>query len=262
MPEKIFNITGPCVPSLHYMVDTGSKIQEIIKGYIDQGFYFTINRARQFGKTTTLGLLARELEKDFIVIPISFEGFGADVFTEEKTFIATFMRRCLQRIPQYLRNEPFAKLWSDSESVSNLAELGDRIVEIAASTTRRMVLMIDEVDKSSNARLFLDFLGVLRDKYIDRSLYAAPTFYSVILVGVHDIKNLKLKLRADEKAVPNSPWNIAAAFNVDMSFSPEEIATMLKEYEADHHTGMDIHSVSDSIYHYTEGYPFFGKQYL
>ncbi|MDO4547773.1 MAG: ATP-binding protein, partial [Clostridia bacterium] len=55
--RKVFNITGPCVPDLHYMVDTGKKIDEIIKDYVDAGEYFTINRARQYGKTTTLELL-------------------------------------------------------------------------------------------------------------------------------------------------------------------------------------------------------------
>ena len=54
----------------------------------------------------------------------------------------------------------------------------------------------------------------------------------------------------------NSPWNIAVAFNVDMSFSPAEIATMLAEYESDHGTGMDIPAISEEIHAYTSGYPF------
>ena len=31
----------------------------------------------------------------------------------------------------------------------------------------------------------------------------------------------------------NSPWNIAAKFKIDMSFSTNQIAAMLAEYEAD-----------------------------
>jgi hypothetical protein len=53
-----------------------------------------------------------------------------------------------------------------------------------------------------------------------------------------------------------SPWNIAVKFNVDMAFSPVEIATMLTEYETDHHTGMDIGQIAEEIYYYTSGYPF------
>ena len=45
-------------------------------------------------------------------------------------------------------------------------------------------------------------------------------------------------------------------FEVDMSFSPQEISTMLQEYEQDHHTGMDIVAMSEEIYKYTNGYPY------
>ncbi len=41
-----------------------------------------------------------------------------------------------------------------------------------------------------------------------------------------------------------------------MSFSPADIAAMLRIYEADHHTGMDIERMSEEIYVYTGGYPF------
>ncbi len=54
----------------------------------------------------------------------------------------------------------------------------------------------------------------------------------------------------------NSPWNIAAKFQVDMSFSVEEIAGMLKEYEADYRTGMNIEEISQMIYADTSGYPY------
>lgn len=52
------------------------------------------------------------------------------------------------------------------------------------------------------------------------------------------------------------PWNIAAKFTVDTSFSPKDIAGMLMEYEADYHTGMDIMEISNLIYVYTAGYPY------
>lgn len=51
------------------------------------------------------------------------------------------------------------------------------------------------------------------------------------------------------------PWNIAAKFTVDTSFSPKDIDGMLMEYEADYHTGMDIRRMADLIYDVTAGYP-------
>lgn len=82
------------------------------------------------------------------------------------------------------------------------------------------------------------------------------TFQAVILAGVYDIKNLKLKLHPDEESKYNSPWNIAEDFNMNLSFNPKEIAGMLMEYEADYSTGMDILAVSQWIYDYTGGYPY------
>jgi hypothetical protein len=54
--------------------------------------------------------------------------------------------------------------------------------------------MIDEVDKTSNNRVYIHFLGMLRDKYLARKDGREFTFQSVILAGVYDIKNLKLKM--------------------------------------------------------------------
>lgn len=51
--SRTFNITADCKPSLHYMVDISDRLEQI-KKMIDDGKYFTINRARQYGKTTTL----------------------------------------------------------------------------------------------------------------------------------------------------------------------------------------------------------------
>lgn len=116
-----------------------------------------------------------------------------------------------------------------------------------------IVLMIDEVDSASNNQVFIEFLAQLRSYYLKRD--KTPIFHSVILAGVYDIKNLKLKLRPDSEHQYNSPWNVAAKFNIDMSFSVKQISAMLAEYEADRHTGMDIPVMADEIYQYTSGYP-------
>ena len=121
------------------------------------------------------------------------------------------------------------------------------------NSSRPIVLMIDEVDSASNNQVFIDFLAQLRAYYLKRD--KMPIFQSVILAGVYNIKNLKLKLRPESEHQYNSPWNIAAEFKIDMSFSAAQIAGMLEEYEEEHHTGMDLQAVSEEIYAYTSGYP-------
>jgi hypothetical protein len=97
---------------------------------------------------------------------------------------------------------------------------------------------------------------MLRDKYLARNANKDITFHSVILLGVYDVKNLKLKLLSDEERKFNSPWNIATEFEVEMSFNPKEISSMLIDYEKDYKTGMNIDEISNEIYSFTRGYPF------
>lgn len=129
-----------------------------------------------------------------------------------------------------------------------------RLSEVCAAADRPVVLMIDEVDSASNNQVFIDFLAQLRMYYLNRE--DMPTFHSVILAGVYDIKNLKLKIRPNEDHPYNSPWNIAAHFDVDMDFSTDQIAKMLYEYETDHGVGMDVGTVAQIIYQYTSGYSY------
>ena len=127
-------------------------------------------------------------------------------------------------------------------------------VSIALNTLNDPNATIDEVDQAGNYPQFLSFLGVLRNKYLNRDEIA--TFQSVILAGVHDIKNLKLKMRQEDEHQYNSPWNIAANFNIDMSFSVQEIEGMLAEYESEHSTNMRTKEMAELLYDYTSGYPF------
>ena len=122
---------------------------------------------------------------------------------------------------------------------------------------KQIVLIIDEVDTATNYQVFLDFLGKLRSNYLKREKNAKyKTFRSVILAGVTDVKHMKSKMRPDDAHKVNSPWNIAADFDIDMSLSEEGIKGMLDEYEADHHTGMDTAAIGKSIRGDTNGYPY------
>lgn len=119
---------------------------------------------------------------------------------------------------------------------------------------RPVVLLIDEVDHASNHPVFIDFLAMLRGYYLNRENMAA--FHSVILAGAYDIKKLKLKIRSGTEHRYNSPWNIGARFNIDMSFTAAQIAAMLKEYENDQRIGINPKAIAEEIYRYTSGYPY------
>ena len=254
-----FNVTGTCIPNAHYMVDTTNKLQKI-KKMIDDREYFTINRGRQYGKTTTLALLEDFLADEYTVISISFEGIGDIPFENEANFCQTFTKLISRALRFTSVSKEYRESWLN-KNIGGFEDLSNHVTDMCED--RELVLLIDEVDKSSNNRVFLGFLGKLREKYLARARNKDFTFHSVILAGVYDIKNIKLRLvqeglqipAVDETTVNNSPWNIASSFKVDMSFSAIEIESMLISYENDHQTGMDIPAIAQEVYDYTGGYP-------
>ncbi len=251
---KYFNVTGLCIPEKHYMVDISSKVKKIIE-MVERGDYFTINRPRQFGKTTTFNELVEELNKKYIVIDASFEGIGDDLFeTEEKFCEAVF--RIFARCVRFSNKELHNKLKFYEDKTKDFNELSENITSLIEEYDKDMILIIDEVDKSSGNRIFMQFLGVLRNKYLLMNAGKDLTFKSVILGGVNDIKNIKLKIREEKDRVFNSPWNIAADFKLDMSLSAEEIKTMLDEYVNETNINMDVELLAKEIRSFTSGYPY------
>ena len=220
---KRFTTTGSCNPKKHYMVDISEKLEQI-KILIENEEYFVINRPRQYGKTTMISALKRELLDKYLIISISFEKFGNVAFSNEEIFCSKFLKNCASSIrlkDKYNSN----KLLEYSKNVTDLDTLSD-------------------------------YIGILRDKYLRRVDDEDVSFKSVILAGVYDVKNLKLKLRPNEERKYNSPWNIATPFNVDMSLSEKGIEGMLKEYKNDREIELDTKKVAEFIYFYTSGYPF------
>ena len=253
---KCFNTAGICVPEKNYMVDTGSRIEKITKDYIQKGKYFTINRARQYGKTTTLYMLEKELKENYMVLSLSFEA-ADELFVSLYSLAAGLIRKIGRILKRQNICQEIYEAWKQPISREfPMDEFGERITELCKKCEKGIVLMIDEVDKSSDNQIFLSFLGLLREKYLEQLKGKDYTFQSVILAGVYDVKNLKIKLHPDVESKYNSPWNVAVDFNIDMSFHPADIANMLKEYETDYQTGMDIGAISHLIYDYTSGYPY------
>ena len=251
--NRYFNITGCCNPQEHYMVNLDSRLAQI-KKMVDKGQYFSINKGRQYGKTTILKALREYLKNDYVVISMDFQFVSTSEFSTENSFVKAFARLLWSRYHREMPNEIEEQIKQMKSSLDYVeADLFVTLSEWCETSSKPIVLMIDEVDSASNNQVFLDFLAQLRGYYLERTEF--PTFQSVILACVHDIRNLRQKIRPDAEHKHNSPWNIASNFDIDMSFSVSDIAGMLTEYEQDHHTGMDIVKLSQLIYDYTSGYP-------
>ena len=255
---KYFNTEGSCNPKEHHMIKLDHRSSQIKKRLVDRRKYFVINKGRQYGKTTTLRALEEYLKDEYLVLSLDFQQIGSEDFSSEQTFSKAFAQKLYTefRYTEVEDKEKLQKMLLDFKKNhvnSTLDELFACLSAICEVSLLPVVLMVDEVDSASNNQVFIDFLAQLRSYYLRRD--KMPMFHSVILAGVYDIKNLKLKLCSESEHQYNSPWNIAANFNIDMNFSASQIEDMLKEYEAEHYTGMDIKTIAEEIYAYTSGYP-------
>ncbi len=254
-----FNTTGLCVPEYHYMVDIEQRLKEM-KRLVDNQKYFVINRARQYGKTTTLYALEKYLSNDYLVVSMDFQRqLSHAAFETEQTFSTALAYAFLESLTDQNALFVTKSVKSLKDFVSgkkeeiHLVSLFRHLNSVCAESVRPIVLVIDEVDSASNNQIFLDFLAQLRGYYLNR--FRKKTFHCVILAGLYDIKNLKTKIRPEDQHKLNSPWNIAVDFEMDMSFSAKEIIKMLTDYEEDMHTGMNLSDISQLLYDYTAGYP-------
>ena len=258
--RREFNTAGTCFPDQHYMVDITGRLERI-RELIGDGKYFCINRGRQYGKSTTLEALSGFLRDEYTVFQISFEGMDDETFSSLESVFAGFLKKLWMRTRHdkgLVLGDEARKLLTDRVSFALKSmpseEFRDLIAELCSVNDKPVVVLIDEVDQAGNFDSFVKFLGTLRNMYLDRA--KMPTFRSVVLAGVYDVRNLKLKIRPEGERQYNSPWNIAVPFTEDMSFSEEGIAGMLADYEGDHHTGMDVAAVAKLLRDYTSGYPF------
>lgn len=250
--KRYFNITGACNPKYHYMVNIQPRLEKI-KNLIDRGAYFTINCARQYGKTTTLSALKTYLKPDYVVVGVDFQMLSHASFKSEESFVRAFAREIhtavqdMEPVPAVIKKQ----LADFSSAVKEEADLGTLffcLSDWCRQSPKPVVLMIDEVDSATNNQVFLDFLAQLRGYYIHREDRAA--FQSVILASVYDVKNIQYKAASlEEHGRKNSPWNIATDFMVDMNFSADSIEKMLGGYAADHDMEMDTEAIAGLIYY-------------
>ncbi len=254
--KKKFNITGVCYPHLHYMMDNSAKLKSVMD-MVEAGEYFTINRPRQYGKTTMLFFINDALEKmeGYLPTKMNFQGIDEKWHVSDGAFAQMIVGE-LQKALKYARPDLAVFLKELAPTIKDMGTLSDVITELMYKADKRLVLLIDEVDASSNFAPFLNFLGMLRNKYLDRFAPQNATFHSIVLAGIHDIKTLKSKIRSGATSEYNSPWNIATDFEVEMSFRPKEIAPMLEEYAQAEGVDIDVVAFSERLYYHTSGYPF------
>ena len=162
---RSFNVNGACKPDRDYMVSLKPRLEEI-KAMIDHGQYFTITKARQYGKTTILRALSDHLKNDYVIVSLDFQKMSFSDFETESAFVSGLAREISKRI-RPMADVPDAikavltKLAEQTPDPIRMAEIFDRFSQWCGQSSKPVVLIIDEIDTATNNQVFLDFLAQL-----------------------------------------------------------------------------------------------------
>ena len=172
---KKFNTTAVCIPSKHYMVDLTERIQEI-KKLVDEGKYFSINKGRQYGKTTTLQTLGKFLSKDYIVISMDFQFLDFEDYQSINSFVKAFSRELWKlksnrtSMSEDVQKDIKSMKRATEKNKYSLSDLFSVLSEWCDEADKPIVLIIDEVDNASDNLVFINFLSQLRGYYLNRKI--------------------------------------------------------------------------------------------
>jgi hypothetical protein len=113
---KEFNVTGTCYPAMHYMADISAKLGHILE-MVEKGRYFTINRPRQYGKTTMLATLNDALSSSSAYSPIrmNFQGIDSKWHETDAAFAQMVVSQ-MKTILEYQDKQPWIQVINATSS--------------------------------------------------------------------------------------------------------------------------------------------------
>lgn len=248
--KRYFNTTGLCRPELHYMVDPFRGLYDDVMRLIEAQQYFVVHAPRQTGKTTLLHSLAHRLNREgkYVATVCSLESAGyPSIAVEDANMV--FVQSMYRTAPLFLeaaRMPPHPDNYSKSNSL-----LQNYLADWSRALDKPLVLLLDEVDALYDDVL-ISTLRQLRDGFQTRPKNFPQ---SIALVGLRDIREYRLRARADNPSIgAGSPFNVKAKSFFLTIFSREEVRGLLDQHTQD--TGQVFSdAVFKKLYEFSGGQP-------
>ena len=205
-----FNTAGPVRPQDHYAIPPLERLDaEELLGMIRAKQYFVLHAPRQTGKTSTLVALRDLLNSgaagDYRCVDVNVE-----VGQVARDDTARGMRAILSSVASRARllGDDFPRrVWPGILEQSGPDDaLKELLVEWCLANPTPLVLLVDEIDSLVGDTL-LSVLRQFRAGYEQR-----PEGFpqSIVLSGVRDIRDYRIRSGAGEVVAGGSPFNIAA----------------------------------------------------
>ncbi len=227
---RFFNTEGPMRPAKHYTIEPLSRMDlgELLD-LVQRERYFVLHAPRQTGKTSALIALRDLLNSgeagDYRCVNVNVE--SAQVTRDD---VARGVRTVLSRLASRARQQGDG--YVDDIWPSLLDKVGpeDALTEVLTrwcmENPTPLVLLVDEIDSLVGDTL-LSVLRQLRAGYEQRP-GGFPV--SIILCGVRDIRDYRIRSSTGEVIAGGSPFNVAAESLRLGDFTASETKALMKQH--------------------------------
>ena len=247
-----FNTEGPVRPDKHYAIAPLTRVDvDELLGLIQAERYFVLHAPRQTGKTSALLALRDLLNEagEVLCVYANFEvgqAMRENVEQALRALLDELASRALAAGDGFLEDA-----WPDVLAKSGPGgALRGALTRWAAASPKPLVLLIDEIDSLVGDTL-LSVLRQLRAGY-DRRPEGFPQ--SVVLCGVRNIRDYRIRSSSGEVIAGGSPFNIAAKSLRLGDFTEAETRALVAQHTAE--TGQPFAPEAlDAVWEQTQGQP-------
>ena len=247
-----FNTEGPVRPDDHYAIAPLTRVDvDELLDLIRAKRYFVLHAPRQTGKTSAL-LALRDLLNEAGEVLCVYANFEVGQAMREN------LEQALRALLDELASRALAAgdgfledAWPDVLAKSGPGgALRGALTRWAAASSKPLVLLIDEIDSLVGDTL-LSVLRQLRAGY-DRRPEGFPQ--SVVLCGVRNIRDYRIRSSSGEVIAGGSPFNIAAKSLRLGDFTEAETRALTAQHTAE--TGQPFEPEAlDAVWEQTQGQP-------
>ena len=226
-----FNTEGPIRPEDHYHVPPLERVDlDQLLDMIRNKRYFVLHAPRQTGKTSALIALCDLLNRgsDFRCVHTNVE-VGQAAREDTTRAIRAILSRLASRA-RLLGDEFLHNAWPDILAESGPDDaLSEALTSWSLADPKPLVLLVDEIDSLVGDTL-LSVLRQLRAGYEQR-----PEGFpqSVVLCGVRDIQDYRIRSGSGEMISGGSPFNVAARSLRLGEFTEAETRALLAQHTAE-----------------------------
>ena len=206
---RFFNRAGPVVPQRHYCIDSLDRVDlDEILTLIWQMAYFVLHAPRQTSKTSTLLAMADRLNSggEYRCVYANFEAGQAareDTGRAVRTILEEMAWHAIEILQDDLVDTAMSELL---EEFGPDGALRETVVRWSAADRKPLVLLIDEIDSLVGDTL----ISVLRQLPSGYDRRPARFPQSVILCGVRDVRDYRIRSWSGEIVLGGSAFNIKA----------------------------------------------------